>query len=131
MKKILIADDQLSQRMVLEAILSIKHDVTLFSNGKEVLEYLKTHTPDLIILDVDMPYIDGIKVCERVKQVERLREVPVIILTASKDKDLKMLARFCRADAFVSKPLSGKDFTQTVEKFLALTSVKKPISQPC
>ncbi len=122
MKEIVVVDDQTSQRLILEMLFSVKYTVTLLKDGKEVLEYLKDNTPDLIILDVNMPHMSGIDVCDRIKHIERLKSVPVIILTADRDKKIQEMAKFCRADAFIKKPLTGKDLTQKVEELLKLNS---------
>ena len=120
MKKIVAVDDQIGQLRVLEMLFTVEHELITLKDGKEVLEYLKENTPDLIILDVNMPYMSGIDVCGRIKRIERLKKVPVIILTAERGKNLQEQAKICGADAFVPKPLTGKDFTQKVKELLEL-----------
>lgn len=118
--RILVADDTEGQRMLLEMLLSADgHEVHLVSDGREALEYLKTETPDLAILDVAMPHITGVDVCHRMKRVPRLKHVPVIILTALNDQSTREMARMAHADAVVNKPLEGKDFRATVKDVLA------------
>ncbi len=95
------------------------YDVTAVEDGKAALEYLKDHTPDLAILDVKMPYLTGIEVCDRMKRIPRLRHVPVVILTALRDDDTLQRARASLADEVIMKPLEGKDFRQTVKDLLA------------
>src|SRR5690625_7761339 len=96
---ILVADDVAGQRLILEFLLSVDgYDVTTVEDGKAALEYLKGNTPDLAILDVKMPYLSGIDVCDRMKRIPRLREVPVIILTAMRDDATLQAARDSRAD---------------------------------
>lgn len=118
--KILVADDNEGQRMLLEMLLSAGgHEVHTVEDGREALEYLKTETPDLAVLDVAMPHITGIDVCHRMKRVPRLKSVPVVILTGLTDERTKEMARMARADAVVTKPLEGKDFRATVDELLA------------
>ncbi len=69
-----------------------------------------------------MPHMNGLDVCCRIKRIERLKKIPVIILTADKDKKLQEQAKICGADAFVIKPLTGKDFTQLVKRLLGLNN---------
>lgn len=117
---ILVADDLAGQRLILEMLLSVDgYDVTTVEDGKAALEYLKDHTPDLAILDVKMPYLTGIEVCDRMKRIPRLRHVPVIILTALRDDETTKRARESLADEVILKPLEGKDFRQTVRDLLA------------
>jgi CheY-like chemotaxis protein len=118
--RILVADDIEGQRLVLDMLLgSDGHNVDSVADGREALDYLKTNTPDLVILDVAMPFISGIDICHRMKRIPRLRDVPVIILTALKDESTLAMARDAKADVIVVKPLEGKDFRATVRDLLA------------
>jgi DNA-binding response OmpR family regulator len=118
-KKILIADDSDSIRNLLEMILTAdSHEVTQVSDGREALNHLKDNTPDLIILDITMPFIDGLEVCSRIKRVSRLKATPVIILTAHTDEDTAKKAKLVGADVLVHKPLSGKNFRNTILEML-------------
>jgi CheY-like chemotaxis protein len=119
-KRILVADDNEGQRLVLEMLLSADgHVVDTVEDGRAALDYLKTTTPDLVILDVAMPFVSGIDICHRMKRIPRLKDVPVIILTALRDERTREMARVARADAIVTKPLEGKDFRATVRDLLA------------
>ena len=118
--RILVADDVEGQRLVLDMLLSADgHVVDTVEDGRAALDYLKTTTPDLVILDVAMPFMSGIDICHRMKRIPRLKDVPVIILTALKDERTREMARVARADAIVIKPLEGKDFRATVRDLLA------------
>ncbi len=124
MATILVAEDLAGQRMVLDMLLSVEgYEVHLVEDGAEALEYLKNNTPDLAILDVRMPNVDGIEVCRRMKKVSRLKSVPVMILTALRDEKTLESARFAHADAIVVKPLEGKDFREEVKRLLARQDV--------
>ncbi|MBA2665745.1 MAG: response regulator [Trueperaceae bacterium] len=106
--------------MVLDMILSVDaYDVVHASDGRETLEWLKGNTPDLAILDVAMPFVDGIDICTRMKKVSRLKDVPVIILTALRDERTRQRARLAPADALVAKPLEGKDFRELARRVMA------------
>ncbi len=119
-KTILIADDEPGQRALLEMVLSAEgYRVTAVEDGRQVLDYLKEQTPDLMILDVKMPVLSGIDVCDRVKRIKRLQHIPIIILTALKDERIQTEARLAKADAVVLKPLSGKDFRLKVKSLLS------------
>jgi len=118
-KTIVAADDQAGQRMLLDVVLSVEYDLVLLEDGLEVLEYLKNNTaPDLIILDVEMPKINGLDVCDRIKSVSRLKDIPVVIVTGDITNQTKRLARLSRADRLIYKPLSGKDFSSIVSNLL-------------
>lgn len=118
-KTILAADDQEGQRLLLDLMLSVDYELILLKDGREVLEYLRVNKePDLIILDVEMPQVNGLDVCSRIKQVGRLKQIPVMILTSNDDDQTKILAEMSKADSLVYKPLSGKDFSSIVSNLL-------------
>lgn len=116
---ILIADDENGQRVVLDMLLTLDgYNVIAKEDGRETLEYLQDNTPDLIILDINMPQVDGVEVCTRIKRIRRFKDVPVIILTALKDKRILTEARLAKADRVIQKPLEGKDFRELIKDLL-------------
>ena len=116
---ILIADDENGQRVVLDMLLTLDgYDVVAKEDGRETLEYLQDNTPDLIILDINMPQVDGVEICNRIKRIRRFKDVPVIILTALKDKRILTEARLAKADRVIQKPLEGKDFRELIKDLL-------------
>ncbi len=124
---ILVADDAEGQRLVLEMLLSVDgYEVVKVEDGREALEYLKDNTPDLAILDVKMPNLGGLEVCHRMKRIPRLKDVPVLVLTAMRDEETLTHARMAHADAVIFKPLEGKDFREAVRSMLAGASSPLP-----
>lgn len=116
---ILVVDDDASTRTLLDLILSSGgHEITLLNDGREALAYLKTNTPDLIVIDVSMPVLDGIEVCARVKKLRRFANVPVIVLTSMNDAHTRVRAIEAGASQIIYKPLTGKNFLQTVQVLL-------------
>jgi CheY-like chemotaxis protein len=116
---ILVADDEPAVRNLLEMILgSDGHTVVTVVDGKEALTYLKDHTPDLIVLDINMPFMSGIDVCSRVKRIKRFQHTPVVILTAMNDQRTRDEAKGVKVDVFINKPLTGKNFRKTVQDLL-------------
>src|SRR5690606_13151896 len=110
--------------MILDMLLTVDgYDVQLVEDGVQALSYLKEHTPDLAILDVKMPNVDGIEVCRRMKKVSRLKSVPVMILTAMRDDATMESARLAGADTVIIKPLEGKDFRDQVRQVLGRADV--------
>lgn len=127
---ILVADDLAGQRLILEMLLSVDgYDVTTVEDGKAALDFLKEHTPDLAILDVKMPFLTGIEVCDRMKRIPRLKHVPVVILTALRDDATIRQAWESQANEVIMKPLEGKDFRQTVKDLLATGQAAKDQSE--
>lgn len=116
---VLAADDQEGQLVLIEMLLSIDgYDIATVQDGREALEWLAKNTPDLAILDVQMPFVDGIEICRRIKTIKRLKHVPVVVLTAMRDEGKLEAARMAGADAVIRKPLEGKDFRVTVRELI-------------
>lgn len=119
-RTILVADDQEGQRVLIDMLLSLEgYRLVAVEDGREALTWLKENTPDLVVLDVNMPYVDGIDVCRRMKGVTRLSEVPVVVLTAMRDEGTEQAVRAAGADVMVRKPLEGKDFRKQVRRLLS------------
>ena len=116
---ILVADDEPAIRTMLEVILSADgHEVTTVPDGRAVLEYLRDHTPDAMLLDVQMPFIDGFEICSRVKRVKRLRHSPVLLLTGFDSATTRDTAKLVGADDIVYKPLSGKNLRARITQLI-------------
>ncbi|HEX7022175.1 MAG TPA: response regulator [Trueperaceae bacterium] len=119
-KTVVVADDQESQRVIFEMmLLQEDFEVVLLADGQEVLNYLKNHTPDILLLDVNMPYLDGLSICDRVKRVPRLKQVPVIIVTSLDEAATKAGSDWVRADALLHKPVGRDQLLRTVRTLLA------------
>jgi len=102
---ILVVDDEPAEREVLEGLLMGQgYSLYLASNGVETLAKAAYLTPDLILLDVMMPGMDGFEVCRRLRADPLLGEVPVVMITALDDRDSRLQGIEAGADNFVSKP---------------------------
>ena len=105
--KILIADDEANIRRILETRLRMQgHDVASAENGAEALEIFRGFAPDLVVLDVMMPELDGFAVLERIRAQS---EVPVILLTALSDVADRITGLQLGADDYIVKPFSPKE----------------------
>ena len=120
MKKILIADDEHKIIMTLEyAFKKAGYEVFIARDGSEVLELLKTEIPDIILLDIMMPNIDGYTTLSEIKKNEKLAKTKVIFLSAKTgETDIKK-GLDLGADDYITKPYSIKKLTERVEELLA------------
>lgn len=86
--RVLVADDNYSNRQLIKLIL-IKngYDVTLLEDGQKVLEQVKNINPDIILLDIMMPEMNGFEVCRELKQMPKVKRIPVIFITGLQDTD--------------------------------------------
>ncbi|UOE42353.1 response regulator [Chryseobacterium suipulveris] len=122
MKKILIADDEHKIIMTLEySFRKAGYEVFIARDGAEVLEILKTEIPDLILLDIMMPNVDGYTTLAEIKKNEKLNKVKVIFLSAKTgEEDIKKGLEL-GADAYVTKPYSIKKLMEKVEELIPLS----------
>lgn len=117
MKKIIIADDEHKILMSLEySFKKNGYDVYIARDGTEVLDFLKDMVPDVILLDIMMPNLDGYSALEIIRQDERLKNTKVIFLSAKNNpKDIEKGLEM-GADAYVTKPYSIKRLMQQIEE---------------
>ena len=128
-KLVLIVDDIEINRDALGVILEDDYNLIYAENGKEALEAMYRHEDDLsvVLLDLNMPVMDGYEVMERIRQDERLSHLPVIVLTADKNAELQALQM--GAVDFITKPFDIPEVILTrVDRILELSEGKKLIS---
>ena len=118
-EKILVVDDEWELRNLLtEFLTGDGYDVIQASNGEEALELAEKEEPQVILLDVKMPGIDGIEVCRRLKEEDKTRFIPIIMVTALEDRDLDAFVE--GADDFVTKPFSLVELSFRVRSMLRI-----------
>ncbi|MDH3803561.1 MAG: response regulator [Deltaproteobacteria bacterium] len=118
-EKILVVDDEWELRNLLTEFLTGEgYDVIQASNGEEALELAEKEEPQVILLDIEMPGIDGIEVCRRLKEEDKTRFIPVIMVTALEDRDVDAFVE--GADDFVTIPFSLMEFSFRVRSMLRI-----------
>ena len=117
--KILVVDDEVNITQILEfSIGSEGYQVITASNGEEALDVAKREQPNLIILDVMMPKIDGYEACRRIKANPLTKNIPVILLTA-KGRDIdKRLGYEVGATDYIIKPFSPTQLIDRIQELL-------------
>jgi len=119
MKTILIIDDEnYINRLVHFNLLEDGYNVITSSSGREGLELIKKRRPDLVILDIAMPEMDGFTVMEKMREDDRLREIPVLVLTAKVMEEVENRARKLGAAGFMTKPFSPSDLSSRVSEII-------------
>ena len=117
--RILIVDDNETNRDILLTRLSMHgYDLKQAVDGEDALAAAKEHLPDLILLDVMMPKLDGIEVCKRLRADEALPFMPIILCTGYSDLIDEKKAREIGIREFVMKPYVVANFVQTIRKAL-------------
>ena len=118
-KRILIVDDEPDLLMALKIRLTAAgFDVIMGKDGAEGLEKARNEKPDLILLDLMLPKINGYKVCRFLKFDENYKNIPVIMLTARAEEDDKTLGMETGADEYMTKPFDNKELISLINKYL-------------
>ena len=116
---ILIADDEPNQLELMSFNLSnAGYSIIKAANGKEAIELIENHSPDLIILDWMMPKMSGIDVCRTLRSRSETKQIPIIILSARSEDSDKSLGLDTGADDYISKPFSPKELISRVKALL-------------
>ncbi len=118
-KKVLIVDDEPNIVLPLEFLMEQNnYDVYIASSGEEAIEKIMQFKPDLILLDIMLPGIDGYEVCEIVRLKPEWRNIKIVFLTA-KGRDVDVTkGMVLGADAYISKPFSNTDIVEKVKELL-------------
>lgn len=120
MKKIAVVEDNPDNRLLVQVILESQYEIDEYETGFAALEGLQRQKPDLVLLDVSLPEMDGTEVLQRIRADEKLRDLPVIALTAhamAGDREKFLGAGF---DDYVTKPI--------VDESLLLGAIEKLIN---
>ncbi len=127
---ILIVDDSITNLNFLRVILEDEgYVIWEATNGKEALKLLGTQKPDLILLDIMMPVMNGFEVCKRVKKEERLKEIPIIIISAVTESSDKVEALKLGAVDYVTKPFQKDELLTRIHTHLSLREKERKLAE--
>jgi len=124
---ILVVDDEPSNRSLLRAHLASEYDLVEAEDGVQALEAFERRRPDLVLLDLMMPRLDGLATCRVLKERTAPQFLPVILLTALNEASDRHAAFEAGADDFVSKPFDRRELTLRVRAFLRLKTQEETI----
>jgi diguanylate cyclase (GGDEF)-like protein len=120
--RVLIAEDEPAiANMLQEALLGARYDVHIARDGQEALDQITQQPPDIILLDVQMPRVNGFEVCRQVKSDVFLRHIPVLMLTAQGTVQNKVTGLECGADDYVTKPFDFDELLARIRTLLRRT----------
>jgi len=119
-KKILIADDEPSVRSLVKKLLGKNCTVLEANDGKEAINIALNEKPDLILMDILMPKMDGLTACYAIRMNQATKEIPVVMLTAVDYELNKKLSRdIMGAHGYITKPFNSQELTNAISQFLA------------
>ena len=120
MAKILVVEDNaLNIKLFCDLLTAHGHETQPVTDSREALDAARAFHPDLVITDIQLPYITGIELMEMLRADEELKEVPIMAVTAYAAAGDDERIRAAGASAYVSKPISVMRFAETVDQLLA------------
>ncbi len=127
---ILIADDDPGARLILQRLLTREgHRVLMAQNGAEALRRAIEYTPDLLLLDVLMPELDGFEVCRQLRNHTRLREIPILLITSLGDQQSRVQGLSAGADGFIAKPFDMAELMAHVRTITRLNRYRRLLAE--
>ena len=126
-KKIIIVDDNLSNLNLGRNMLKDNYEVYPAPSAEKLFEILEKVTPNLILLDIEMPEMNGYDVIKKLKASDSLKEIPVIFLTSKTDEDSEIMGFDLGAADYVSKPFSAPRLLKRIETHLTMVEQKKDL----
>lgn len=124
MKNLLIVDDNKENLVMLRAVLESEYHVTLVPSGKLALDYLSKKKPDLILLDVQMPDMDGLEVMDVIKATEGINNIPVLFLTGVESADIEAACLEKGGDDYIRKPYNSLVLRKRISRLLELYELR-------
>jgi len=119
-KKILVVDDEVDLVETVRFPLEMEgFNVLVSHNGEDALSQARKEKPDLIILDLMLPKLDGYKVCRLLKFDERYKHIPILMLTAKTQEKDKILGAETGANEYITKPFEMDDLMEKVKRYLS------------
>jgi putative two-component system response regulator len=128
--KILIVDDELIARMALEGLLlGEPYSLYYAENGVEGLEKAESLQPDVILLDVMLPKMNGFEVCRKIRSMPRLAEIPILIISTLDDRQSRISGLQAGADDFISKPFDSVELQARIGSLTRLNRFRRIVEQ--
>ncbi len=114
----IVEDNELNMKLFHDLLESQGYSTIQTANGMEALELARTHHPDLILMDIQLPEVSGLMVTKWLKEDEELKDIPVIAVTAfaMKGDEERILAGGC--EGYISKPISVPHFLETIASYI-------------
>ena len=119
--KALIADDNAINRMVLSRLLEKdQHDVVAVSNGKEAIDYIEDHMLDVVLMDIQMPEMDGLTATQKIRKMNKQKStLPIIAITANSSIEEIKRAKIAGVDGFIGKPFRYEELMRELQSILS------------
>jgi len=118
---LIVEDNELNMKLFNDLLVAHGYRIIQTRNGFDAMELARTHRPDLILMDIQLPEISGLEVTRWLKDDDDLRHIPIIAVTAFAMKGDEERIRSGGCEAYISKPISVMAFLETVRRFAGQT----------
>ena len=115
---LIVEDNELNMKLFHDLLAAHGYRTIQTRNGFDALELARTHRPDLILMDIQLPEVSGLEVTKWIKEDDELRMIPIIAVTAFAMKGDEERIRSGGCEAYISKPISVLSFLDTVRRFI-------------
>ena len=119
LKKILVVDDDPADRVWLKKVLGNSYIIIEAEGGEEAINFAHSEKPDLVLMDVMMPKVDGYSACHRIKMDPQTAGIPVVMVTGLNYKLNMRLAEELDANGYVNKPVNPQELSDRIYQFLS------------
>ena len=124
-EKILVVDDQLDNLELLSTLLSHQeYEVEIKYDGKSAIEAARANPPDVILLDIHLPEMDGFEVCRRIKNNSNTEDIPIIFISSLNEAGDKTQAFKCGGSDYIARPFQDEEVIVRVENQLKISRLK-------
>jgi len=127
--RVIVADDNRDMRELLRFVLGKEFGVETARNGLDALEKIETDPPALVVTDVMMPGLSGTELCDRIKTNERLREIPVMIVSSKAEGEMKVRGLELGADDYVTKPFHPREVVARARALVRLREAQREVTE--
>jgi DNA-binding response OmpR family regulator len=118
-KKILVVDDEVDLVRTIQFSLELEgYKVLVSYNGEDALAQARKENPDLILLDIMLPKLDGYKVCRFLKFDEQYKHIPILMMTAKTQEKDKLMGKETGANEYITKPFDMDELMEKVKRYL-------------
>ena len=117
-KILVVEDNELNLKLFCDLLRAHGYEAEPVRDGREAVERARAFRPDLVVMDIQMPYVSGLELIRMIRADEELARIPVMAVTAYSAQGDEERIRAAGAQAYVSKPISVVRFAQTVEQLL-------------
>ena len=117
-RKILVADDEKHIRRLVRLVLGEEYTILEADDGEEAISMAQSQKPELVLMDIMMPNLDGVGACYILKSNDATKRIPVVMLTAVGSKPDRDYAKDMGADGYITKPFSAQELREVIDRLL-------------